>query len=240
MTHFSDGLEVGGAVTNPVVGSTGGFGVHTKQLGYLDIDPLTKNATALAASQSLGAAGNLALTAGTSVTTTVDSLGNTRYVLDCARAVTITSAGIDTGITFDVSGYDIYGSAMTSTVTGSSASVATTTKAFASVTSIYASGATSSTVTAGTADVFGMPIAVLDKAYLDRVGWANTMAQDTGTFTTAVITTATTSTGDVRGTYVPSSASNGVNRLVVTIVLSAAQGGFGSAASTSILGVAQA
>ena len=72
MTHFSDGLEVGGAVTNPTVGSTGGFGVHTKQSGYLDIVPLTKNATALAASQSMTGAGNLALTAGTSVTTAVD------------------------------------------------------------------------------------------------------------------------------------------------------------------------
>ena len=129
---------------------------------------------------------------------------------------------------------------MTSTVTGSSASVATTTKAFASVTSIYASGATSSTVTAGTADVFGMPIAVLDKAYVTRVGWANTLADDAGTFTTAVISTATTSTGDVRGTYVPSTASNGINRLLVMIALSPAQAGLGATGSTAILGVAQA
>jgi hypothetical protein len=242
MTHFSDGVSVGGAYTNPIVGSTGGFGIDVGQSVTLEIVPLTKSATNLATSQTLAAAGNLALTAGTGITV-VSVNGVTRYVFDVTRCVTITSAGVDTGITFTVSGFDFYGAALTSTVTGTSGSVATTKKAFASVTKITASGATASTVTAGTADTFGMPVAVLDKGYVGSIGWANSLGFDAGTFTAADTTSpATAATGDVRGTYVPSSSSDGTKRLIVDIVASIAQQNPAQSASAAIaiLGVTQA
>ena len=240
MTHFSDGLSVGGAITNYSIGSTGGFGVDINPSITYDIVPLTKNATALAISQS--SSGALALTAGTSVVAQVVN-GLTRYVLDTPRGVTITSAGNDSGITFLISGFDTYGKAMSQKLTGANAGVATTTKAFAAVSSIVASGATASTVTAGTADLFGLPVQVIDKAYIGTLGWNNTIGYDGGTLTIADVTNpATNVTGDVRGTYVTSSASNGVKRLVIEILLSATQTNIngGVAAATSILGVTQA
>ena len=241
MTHSSSQFASGGAITNTVAGSSGGFGVKWWGTSLLDIVPLTLNATGLAASQSLAGAGALTLTAGTSVTATVVN-GVTRYVLDVARCVTVTSAGVDTGITFTVKGYDIFGAPMTDTMTGGSTAAVTTKKAFASVISITGSGATASTVTAGTADVFGLPVQVIDKGYLTAVNWAESFATDSGTATVADTTSpATALTGDVRGTYAPSSASNGTRRLVIQIALNATQlsGTPAVANTTAIVGVTQ-
>lgn len=241
MTHSSSIYATGGAITNPTVGSSGGFGVKTWPSYLLDIVPLTKNATAFAASQTLAGAGNIALTAGTGVTASVVN-NVTRYTADVERCVTITSAGNDSGITFLVSGYDLYGAPMTSQVTGANAGVATTLKAFMSIVSIAASAATASTVTAGTADIFGMPTQVIDKGYISTLNWAEVIGEDGGTFVIADLTSpATKSTGDVRGTYLPSSASNGTKRLVVQILLNATQINSSPAVAntTAILGVTQ-
>ena len=241
MTHFSDSLAVGGAITNTVIGSQGGYGVQTAQSIVMDIQPLTKNAAALAASQSPASAA-LTLSAGTSVTAIVVN-GQTRYVLDTPRAVTITSGGNDTGIAFLISGYDVYGKAMSQLLTGASGSVATTKKAFASVTSIVPNGAVATTVTAGTADLFGIPIRLIDKGYISSLNWANVLAYDTGTMTIYDSTSpATNLTGDVRGTYVPSTASDGSKRLILEVLLSTYQtnANGGAAATTAILGVTQA
>lgn len=241
MTHSSSMFICGGAITNPVVGSSGGFGVQNWPSYLLDIVPLTKNATAFAASQS-PAAGSITLTAGTGVTTTVDAFGVTRYVADVARCVTVVSGGNDSGISFLITGYDIYGARMTQLLTGTNGSTATTLKAFKSVISVVPNGSVASTVTVGTSDTFGVPVQVSDKGYIDVQNWANTTAIDSGTFTVSDQTTpATNLTGDVRGTYVPSSASNGLRRLVFVSVLSATQVNNTDAAANAIaiLGVAQ-
>ena len=241
MTHFSDGLAVGGAITNQRVGSQGGFGVKASQSVTYDIVPLTKNAAAYAASQSPGA-GAIVLSAGTGVTAQVVN-GVNLSVADGPRAVTVTSGGNDTGITFAISGFDYYGAAMTQTLTGASGAAATTTKAFASVVSVVPSGAVATTVTVGTADVFGVPVAVSDIGYVSAAGWASVLGFDAGTFVVAVATSpATALTGDVRGTYTPSSASNGSRRLVLDILLSAAQtiAAPSATSATAILGVTQA
>lgn len=222
MTQFADSLFLGPAQTGIAPRGAGGFGFGPIGRTYIfDIVPLTLNAAAYAASQSPGAAA-LTLSAGTGVTASVDAFGVTRYSADTPRAVTITSGGNDTGITFLISGYDQYGAAMTQKLTGASGAAATTTKAFKSVTSIVPSGAVASTVTAGTADVFGMPVAIVDIGYLANAGWNNTQADNAGTFVVADQTTpATNLTGDVRGTFAQSgAASNGVRRLVLTLALS--------------------
>jgi len=241
MTHFSDRLVLGAAITNPVIGSSGGFGVKTSPLNTLDIQPLTANATGVAAVQTPGSAA-LTLSAGTGVTAVVDAYGVTRYTFDVARCVTVTSGGVDTGINFLIKGYDIYGQAMSQALTGASGAAATTTKAFASVISITPSGAVATTASAGTADVFGLPVVLSNGTYLNGVKWGTaitSLGNDTGTLVLAVATTATTTTGDVRGTYAPSSASDGTKRLVLSIGLSVSQASE-TATALAVFGVTQA
>ena len=148
---------------------------------------------------------------------------------------------MDTGITFLVKGYDVYGAAMSEAITGSSGSVATGKKAFMSVLSITPSGAVATTASAGTSDVFGLPVCVIDAGYITNVKWNETLTADAGTFVAAVTTTATTTTGDVRGTYTPSAnASNGTRRLVVSIALSNLNIGGTTQTVAGVLGVTQA
>jgi hypothetical protein len=75
-------------------------------------------------------------------------------------------------------------------------------------------------------DSFGLPYRVTDAGYLLRTGWAGAVADNAGTFTAADTATATASTGDVRGTFLPAtSASNGTRRLVIGIGLTAIAAG---------------
>jgi hypothetical protein len=116
-------------------------------------------------------------------------------------------------------------------------------KAFYQISSIAISGALPVAITVGTTDVLGLPLRIFDAGYLVRIGWNNTVANDTGgnsAFTVADMTTpATSSTGDVRGTYVPSTATNGVKRLVIVIALPGIAAG-PNATRTGALGVTQA
>lgn len=74
-----------------------------------------------------------------------------------ARNVIITSGGNDSGITFAVVGTDIYGQALTETITGANVGVATGNKAFKTVTSVTPSGSAAGTVKVGTGVKFGLP-----------------------------------------------------------------------------------
>lgn len=239
MTQISDNLYLGNAATNisPQVAGGKGFGPVARVYIY-DETPLTLNAAAYAASQSPAAAA-LTLSAGTGVTAVVVN-GVTRYTCDVPRTVSITSGGVDTGITFLVVGFDQYGYAMSEAITGASTATAVGKKAFKSVISITPSGAAAGTVTAGTSDVFGLPVAVVDAVYIANAKWNATLAANAGTFVAADATTATTITGDVRGTFAQAgAASNGTRRLVITISLSTLNVG-GQQSVVGVLGVTQA
>lgn len=202
-----------------------------------DVVPLTLQVANIAASQSPAAAA-LTLTAGTG-TTSVTINAQTAVKLDCARVLRITSGGVDTGITFNVVGYDQYGVAMHENITGASGGIATGKKAWLYIVSITPSAAVASTCSVGTGDIFGLPFYLSDKDYVLGVQWNQTLAKDTGTLTVGVTTTASATTGDVRGTYVPSTgASDGTKRLVFTQIMSSAQIGTG-ATSALVLGVTQ-
>lgn len=152
-----------------------------------------------------------------------------------ARNVRITSGGNDTGITFLVAGYDLFGYPMTEAITGASGGVASGVKAFKYIASITPSGAVATTAKAGTGDVFGFPLRV-DRFAFARIAWNNTVITASTGFTAAVTTSpATTTTGDVRGTYATQSASDGTKRLQVFITPSVANIG----ATTGQYGVAQ-
>ena len=96
---------------------------------------------AIAASQSLGGAGNFTLN-GSAVTAGVATLSPARRVL-------FTFAANETGHTFTVTGTDRYGRAQTDTVAGT-ASTAYTAKDFLTVTAVSCASATTGNVQIGT------------------------------------------------------------------------------------------
>ena len=211
-----------------------------------DVIPQTLQAANIAASQTPAAAGNLTLTAGTSVKSFVRTDGTTVLQLDCSRAVQLTtvSGTISTSRNLTVSGYDYYGQPMTEVIaTGTTSSAVANVagkKAFYQISSIAINGSLPVAITVGTTDVLGFPLRIFDAGYVVRVGWNNTLANDAGTLAVADMTNPATSiTGDVRGTYVPSSATNGIKRLVTVIALSGIATG-PNATRTGALGVTQA
>ena len=138
-----------------------------------------------------------------------------------ARCVRVVSAGDDSGGTFTINGYDLYGYPLTQTLTGAAAGTATTTKAFKYIASIVPAGTLSgSAVTVGTTDTIGLPLRA-DYFSEIEVWWNNAQVTATTGFTAAVTTDpSTATTGDVRGTYaLQSAASNGTLRLTVYVTL---------------------
>jgi hypothetical protein len=134
-----------------------------------------------------------------------------------ARNIRITSGGNDTGITFNVVGNDLYGYPQTENITGASGAVASGKKAFKFVTSITPSGAVASTASAGTGDVYGFPM--LSSFWGDTdIVWNNSWTTaNTGYLASDTTSPATSTTGDVRGTYAVQSASDGTKRLMVFV-----------------------
>jgi hypothetical protein len=205
-----------------------------------DVVPQALVANNIAAAQTTSS--SIALTAGTSVKSVVRQDGTTVLQLDLPRAVSITSGtGTLTNRNVTISGYDYYGQAMSEVI--ATGTVQSTTvagkKAFFQITSASISGALGATIAVGTTDVLGLPVRVFNVSYVASVKSNNTLAQDAGTFVAADTATATTTTGDVRGTYTPATASNGIVRTTMGILLPAIAVG-PNATRTGALGVTQA
>jgi len=202
-----------------------------------DIMPQAAVTNNIAASQTAAAAGAVTLTAGTSVRSVTNASGSTVLQLDCPRAVKVNCA--TTARAFTVSGYDYYGQVMTETITVAVAGTAVTgKKAFWQISGVTIAGS-ATTVVVGTSDVLGIPVRVFNVAYIASVKSNNTLAADAGTFVAADTATATATTGDVRGTYVPATASDGTVRTVMTIALPGIAVG-PTATRVGALGVTQA
>ena len=116
------------------------------------------SANNIATSQSLASAGNLTLNGST--------VSGGFATLDTARRVLITSAGNDSGISWTVTGTGANGATFSETLTGGNAVGVYTKHDFATVTSITGSGASASTVTAGTNTIGSTQPWVVDE-------WAN-------------------------------------------------------------------
>ena len=202
-----------------------------------DIVPQAAVTNNIAVSQTAAAAGAVTLTAGTSVRSVLRSDGVTVLQLDCPRAVKVNCS--TTARAFTVSGYDYYGQAMSEVITVAVAGTAVTgLKAFFQITGVTIAGS-ATVVVVGTSDVLGIPVRVFNAAYIASVKSNNALAQDAGTFVAADTATATTTTGDVRGTYVPATASNGIVRTTMGILLPAIAVG-PNATRVGALGVTQA
>jgi hypothetical protein len=210
-----------------------------------DVVPQALVTNNVAASQTPAAAGSLTLTAGTSVKSVTTASGVTVLQFDLPRAVQLTTASgtITTSRTITVSGFDVYGQAMSEAIaTGTTSSAVANVagkKAFYQISGITISGALPVAITVGTTDVLGIPVRVANVAYVASVKSNNTLAQDAGTFVAADTATATTTTGDVRGTYAPATASNGIVRTVMGVLLPGIAVG-PNATRVGALGVTQA
>ena len=203
-----------------------------------DIVPQAAVTNNIAASQTTTTAGQaVTLTAGTSVKSVTTAGGVTVLQLDCPRAVKVNCS--TTARAFTVSGYDYYGQAMSETITVAVAGTAVTgKKAFFQITGATIAGSATAVVI-GTSDKLGLPVRVFNVSYVASVKSNDTLAQDTGTFVAADTATATTTTGDVRGTYAPATASDGIVRTTMGILLPAIAVG-PNATRVGALGVTQA
>lgn len=221
MPHFGDDLFLGGATLTPYPTEDfpSGFGVGPLGRVFVyDIVPLTLNAANIAASQTPTGT-TVVLTAGTSVTSVTNNRGETVLQLDVPRAVSIFLTAGGTPRAYVVTGYDYAGQKMSEQITSVANATTNGKKAFKQILSITGAGGSVQPITVGTTDILGLPVRVNDRGYV-TAGWNNTLARDAGTLVVADTTDpATTTTGDVRGTYVPSSATDGSKRLIVTIAL---------------------
>ena len=242
MTHVSDDLFVGDAPTNitppggyPLVPK--GFGPVGRHVTY-DIVPLTAVATNLVSALATAQVGALTISPGVGVTQSTTATGTTIYKFDVPRGVQVLSSNTTDVSALTITAYDAYTQPVTELVTLTPGTAALSKKTYSSVASI-ALGTTGliGALSIGTSDVFGLPFILPDINDVVSVKWASVLANDAGTAVKADATSpATTSTGDVRGTYKPSSASNGSRRLTITQYLpdTAAAPGAGRAA---VLGV---
>jgi hypothetical protein len=133
-----------------------------------------------------------------------------------ARAVAIHSAGNDSGGTGTVVGWDMYGFPIHQTVTLGSTSTVNTTKCFKAVASVTLAGTLSgSNVSVGVSDIYEIPFYCAGSSQIWGY-WNNLILYGTGTFVAGVTSTASATTGDVRGTFLVGSASDGSKRLTLS------------------------
>lgn len=219
MTHFSDGLRVG-----PVFPAGLEPGVAVSPVYSYVITPATLDADGISVAQAVAGAGNLTITGALASAGTV--------TLDFPRAVSVTSSSAgDTTQTATVYGFDVYGQPMTETIAFNGAATVNGKKAFKKVTRVAISAAMAGNASAGTTDIMGLPYRATSRDYV-LTAQAGAFVT-TGTFVGADTNTATATTGDVRGTFVPPAANNGsrvLNIVIFTVPDSA----------TTIYGVTQA
>ena len=223
MTHFSDGVRAGRTFANN--GTANQPGVYMSPMNVYDVVPIALSATGVAAAQAVAAAGNLTINGASA------SGGVATFAV--ARAVSIVSTGADTTQTATVTGTDAYGIPMSEAITFNGTNTVNGKKAFLTVNRVAISAALAGNASVGTTDIFGLPFRANTRNYV-LTAW-NGAFVTTGTFTGAVATSpATTTTGDVRGTYAVPDAADGTKRLTLWVNI------FDDDTQTGLYGVTQA
>lgn len=129
-----------------------------------------------------------------------------------ARAVSVTGVGSGSGGAVTVRGFDLYGQAMTETITlGAGVNTVNGKKAFKFVQSVTPGFSDTHAISIGTADVYGFPLKANTYGYVNAV--FNNVPVTAPGFVAADATTVSATTGDVRGTM--TSASDGTKRLQI-------------------------
>ncbi|MEN6404110.1 MAG: hypothetical protein ABFD94_19370 [Armatimonadia bacterium] len=199
MTHFSDGVRAGRNFANN--GTASEPGVFMSPINVYNVVPATLSATAVAAAQAVAGAGNLTINGA--------SASGGVATLDVPRAVSVVSSNAgDTTQTATVFGTDAYGIAMSEAIAFNGTTTVAGQKAFKTVTRVAISAAMAGNASVGSTDIFGLPYRVDSRNYV-ITAW-NGAIVTTGTFAAADTTSpATTTTNDVRGTFLPADAANG-------------------------------
>jgi hypothetical protein len=154
-----------------------------------------------------------------------------------ARAVNVTGSSSATGGNITINGYDIYGVPMSEVIAApASATTVNGKKAFKYISSVVPAFTDAHNYSVGTTDIYGFPIR--SDNFGDVAINYNAAAITANTGYTAAVTTspATTTTGDVRGTYALQSAADASKRLVVRQFVTPANMG----SITGLFGVTQA
>lgn len=157
----------------------------------------------------------------------LDNTGVSRSVwpLDVPRNVklTVTHGSSIVALSLLVTGFDEYGAQMSETLAVTATGTTKTAvgkKAFKSILSYaFTSAGNATTDTAGLAwdNSLGLPYRISDAS--QAVPFGNALIDITGTVTAADDTSPATSiTGDVRGTYLPSAAADGTKKYAVWII----------------------
>src|SRR5919109_131701 len=197
-------------------------GIPMNPVTFVDLGaPVTLDADGLVAaatSTELPNASTITYTYATGGTSPLDGANQTG-ILDVPRNVTVavTHGSSVVAMTILVTGKDennvTMSELLTITATGTSKTAAGK-KAFKKVTSIAitsAGDATTNTMDLGWGDVLGLPYQLVDKNYC--IYLMDGVPQTSGTIVAAVTTDpATTTTGDVRGTITPATATNGTRK----------------------------
>ena len=144
----------------------------------------------------------------------------------CSRAISITSNTSQVVQNFVVNGADVYGNAMTETITTSGTSATTTNgkkawKYIQSVTPSVTDG--TGTYSVGTQDIVGLPLRSDNFTALVGTEWDLSLyfnsagiAGTTGYVAAVTTNPATAITGDVRGSYALQTAASGTLRLIAS------------------------
>jgi hypothetical protein len=174
-------------------------------INVYNVVPVALVTNGICAQQTLAAAGNALLNGSLASGGTV--------TLDVPRNVIIDAAGAATAV-LTVTGTDVYGLPMSEAITLNGTTAVAGKKAFKTITRIAASAAATDFFV-GTGDVFGLPIRANSRNYV-LTAW-NGAFVTTGTFVVADATAATTTTGDVRGTYAVPDAADAAKRLTLWV-----------------------
>lgn len=229
-SHFSDGVRTGaifgsqftaGAnvltpssqVSSPIDQQPPG--VFTTPFSLIDMIPAPVTTNAVATTQTPAGAGNITLVAATSRNLSIVTYQSVTGVLqlDVPRNITITSAANASGTTLTVSGWDIYGLAMTETLNNPNTTTTQGKKAFAYIRSISASGAVAQAITVGVGNIFGLGHLATNANYIGIPMW-NGLA-DTG-----LTTTGQTAVGPLANNPITTGAA-GSGSVVVTVASTA-------------------
>ncbi len=208
MTNVGAPLRVGGADGKGTAKGAGAGAIESPIYVY-QITPGTGTTVSISAAQAVSGAGNLTIN-GTLATSGVATLDVPRNV------ILVSSSGTDSTQTGTLYGTDTYGVTTVETVTLTGTTNAQSLKAFKTITRIAMSASTVGNVSAGTGDKFGIPYRI-NKLGSMQAFWDATWNSGSGTTTLGSTATATATTGDVRGTYLPATASNGTRTLALWI-----------------------
>ena len=224
MTISGTGVNTGTTIVNQLTGPAGGAGTYTVQ----------GDDTASSTTITGQATGTSALGQPFGVPSTI-YLWNPQAII--ARAVSVTGSASSTGGNITISGYDIYGVPMSEVIAApAGASTVNGKKAFKYISSVVPAFTDAHNYSVGTTDIYGFPLRSDNFGDVAINYNATGITANTGYVAAVTTSPATTTTGDVRGTYALQSAADASKRLVVRQFITPANMG----SITGLFGVTQA